>query len=69
MAQPMYSTPMQAAPMNATPMQTLPTEASPAVTPTVEPVEAGAGAQLNPRNPVVDPNAFIIRGGKYTVKN
>jgi hypothetical protein len=50
-------------------MQTLPTEASPAVTPTVEPVEAGAGAQLNPRNPVVDPNAFIIRGGKYTVKN
>ena len=43
-----------------TPVEMTPTE----VTPAVEPAE-GSGASNIPRTPVVDPNAFIIRGGKY----
>lgn len=48
-----------------TPTEAAPTEA----TPSVEPVEGGSGARTFPRTPVVDPNAFIIRGGKYTANN
>ncbi|MDB4778153.1 hypothetical protein OAG68_01725 [bacterium] len=61
----------QAMPMSQpTPMQGVaPTETmTPSVQPSVEPVE-GAGARNFPRTPVVDPNAFIIRGGKYTASN
>lgn len=55
-------TPMQGAPAQAVPTETM----TPSVQPSVEPVE-GSGAYN--RTPVVDPNAFIIRGGKYTANN
>ena len=49
---------------------TAPVEATPQAVPSaptvpVAPVEAGSGARNIPRAPVVDPNAFIIRGSKY----
>lgn len=55
--------------MQAVPTQAAPVEATPAVEPSVEPTPSGSGALNLPRTPVVDPNAFIIRGGKYTVNN
>ena len=58
--QPMQMTPTEATPAN---------DATPAVESQVEPVEGGSGARTFPRTPVVDPNAFIIRGSKYTASS
>lgn len=60
----------QPVPGQMTPTEAAPTtDATPNVQPSVEPVEGGSGARSFPRTPVVDPNAFIIRGGKYTANN
>ena len=51
----------------ATPVESAPVETSPSDV--VPQVEGGNGAQNIPRSPIVDPNAFIIRGGKYAGSN